>query len=128
MIAGTGVGSPSFTAFGPNQRRVPGLPSVLLTGLVSYEFDNGVGASLNGYYTNAFRLDFLNTVRIRDQFSINAALHYYSRALRSDVRAEIFNLSDEQNFSPVFDDGYFGSTDVLPELPRSFMISLSHHF
>ena len=128
LIAGTGVGSPSFTAFGPNQRRVPGLPSVLLTGLVSYEFDNGVGASLNGYYTNAFRLDFLNTVRIRDQFSINAALHYYSRALRSDVRAEIFNLSDEQNFSPVFDDGYFGSTDVLPELPRSFMISLSHHF
>ncbi len=128
LVAGTGVGSPSFTVFGPNHRRVPGLPSVLLSGLMSYEFDNGVGASVNGYYTNAFRLDFLNTVRIRAQFTINAALHYYCRALRSDMRAEIFNLSDEENFSPVFDGGYFGSTDVLPELPRSFMISLGHHF
>ena len=128
LIVGTGVGSPSFTVFGASHRRVPGLPSVLLSGLVSYEFDNGVGMSLNGQYTNAFRLDFLNTVRIREQFTLNAALHYYCRALRSDVRAEIFNLTDEENFSPVFDGGYFGSTDVLPELPRSFMISLSHHF
>ncbi|MBK6658943.1 MAG: TonB-dependent receptor plug domain-containing protein [Proteobacteria bacterium] len=128
LIVGTGVGSPSSTVFGASHRRVPGLPSVLLSGLASYEFDNGVGVSLNGQYTNAFRLDFLNTVRIRDQFTINAALHYRCRALRSDVRAEIFNLTDEENFSPVFDGGYFGSTDVLPELPRSFMISLSHHF
>ncbi|MCC6709304.1 MAG: TonB-dependent receptor plug domain-containing protein [Gammaproteobacteria bacterium] len=128
LIVGTGVGSPSFTVFGASHRRVPGLPSVLLSGLVSYEFDNGVGMSLNGQYTNAFRLDFLNTVRIREQFTLNAALHYYCRALRSDVRAEIFNLTDEENFSPVFDGGYFGSTDVLPELPRSFMISLGHHF
>ena len=128
LIIGTGVGSPSFTAFAPSRRRVPGLPSVLLSGLVSYEFDNGAGASLNGYYTNAFRLDFLNTVRIREQFSINAAVHYYWRVLRTDVRAEVFNLTDEANFSPVFDGGYFGSTDVLPELPRSFMLSLAHHF
>ena len=128
IILGTGVGSPSFTAFAPSRRRVPGLPSVLLSGLVSYEFDNGIGASVNGYYTNAFRLDFLNTVRIRAQFALNAAVHYYCRSLRSDVRGEIFNLTNEENFSPVFDGGYFGSTDVLPELPRSFMISLSHHF
>ena len=128
LIQGTGVGSPSFTVFGPSRRRVPGLPSVLLSGLISYEFDNGLGASINGYYTNAFRLDFLNTVRIRDQFTINAALHYYWRPLRTDIRAEIFNLSDEENFSPIFDGGFFGSTDVLPELPRSFMLSLSHHF
>ncbi len=128
IIVGTVVGSPSFTTFAPSRRRVPGLPSVLLSGLFSYEFDNGVGASVNGYYTNAFRLDFLNTVRIRAQFSLNAALHYYCRALRSDVRAEIFNLTDEENFSPVFDGGFFGSTDVMPELPRSFMLSLRHHF
>ena len=128
IIVGSGVGSPSFTVFAPSRRRVPGLPSVLVSGLLSYEFDNGVGASVNGYYTNAFRLDFLNTVRIRAQFALNAALHYYARALRSDVRAEIFNLTDEQNFSPVFDGGFFGSTDVMPELPRSFMLSLRHHF
>ena len=128
IIVGSGVGSPSFTVFAPSRRRVPGLPSVLLSGLLSYEFDNGVGASVNGYYSNAFRLDFLNTVRIRAQFALNAALHYYCRALRSDVRAEIFNLTDEENFSPVFDGGFFGSTDVLPELPRSFMLSVRHHF
>ena len=128
IIVGTGVGSPSFTVFPASRRRVPGLPSVLLSGLLSYEFDNGIGASVNGYYTNAFRLDFLNTVRIRAQFALNAALHYYARALRSDVRAEVFNLTDEDNFSPVFDGGFFGSTDVMPELPRSFMLSLRHHF
>ncbi|MBX9607412.1 MAG: TonB-dependent receptor plug domain-containing protein [Gammaproteobacteria bacterium] len=128
LVAGTGVGSPSFTVFGPSSRRVPGLPSVLISGLVSYEFDNGVGASVNGQYTNAFRLDFLNTVRIRDQFTVNAAVHYYHRPLRTDVRAEIFNLTDEENFAPIFDGGYFGSTDVLPELPRSFMVSLTHRF
>ena len=128
IISGTGVGSPSFTAFAPSRRRVPGLPSVLLSGLMSYEFDTGIGASLNGYYTNAFRLDFLNTVRIRAQFALNAAVYYSVRCLRSDVRAEIFNLTDEENFSPVFDGGYFGATDVLPELPRSFMLSLNHHF
>ena len=80
---------------------------------------------LNGQYTNAVRLDFLNTVRIRDQFSLNAALHYRHRQSRSDLRAEIFNHTDEENFAPVSDGGYLGSTQVLPEPPRSCMPSLS---
>ncbi len=126
LVTGNGVGSPNFTVFGPSRRRVPGLPSVLLSGLVSYEFDNGFGASVNGQYTNAFRLDFLNTVRIREQFTLSAALHYYYRPWRTDIRAEVFNLTDEENFSPIFDGGFFGSTDVLPELPRSFMLSLTY--
>ncbi len=35
-------------------------------------------------------------------------------------------MTDEENFSPIFDGGFFGSTDVLPELPRSFMLSLTY--
>ena len=47
---------------------------------------------------------------------------------RLQFRAEIFNLTDEENFAPIFDGGFFGSTNVLPELPRSFMLSLTHRF
>ncbi len=33
LVTGNGVGSPNFTVFGPSRRRVPGLLSVLLSGL-----------------------------------------------------------------------------------------------
>ena len=79
-------------------------------------------------YSNAFRLDFLNTVRIRDQFTLNASAHYFYRPLATDLRVEIFNLTDEDNFSPIFDGGFFGSTDVLPEQPINVMVSLAHRF
>ena len=128
IINGTGVGSLSFVAFAPSNRPVPGLPSVMFSGLLSYEFDNGWGASLNGLYTNAFRLDFLNTVRIRDQVTLNAAVHYFSKPLRTDLRVEVFNVTDEANFSPIFDGGFFGSTDVFPEQPINVMVSLIHRF
>ena len=41
---------------------------------------------------------------------------------------EVFNVTDEANFSPIFDGGFFGSTDVFPEQPINVMVSLIHRF
>lgn len=128
LVAGTGVGSPSFTAFAPSERRVPGLPRTLVSGLISYAAYSGFEGGLSAVYTDEFPLDFLATVKIRAQITVNAFIAYEFRPWRTSLRVDIFNLTNEDNFSPVFDGGYFGSTLVLPEPPINAMLTLRHRF
>lgn len=128
IVVGTGAGSPNFTAFAPSNRRVPGLPRVQLSGLLSYTLQPGTEVGAGVLYTDQFPLDYLATVKIRQQFTVNAFAAYRLRATDTDFRLDIYNLTDERNFSPVFDGGYFGSTDVFPELPFNVMFSIRQRF
>lgn len=128
IVVGTGAGSPNFTAFAPSDSRVPGLPRVQASALTSYESPMGWGGSLNAQYTESFPLDFLQTVQIRDQVTVNAGLFWKVRPIRTDFRIDVFNLTDEDNWSPVFEGGFFGSTLVFPEPPVNVMVSVRHHF
>ncbi len=128
IIDGTGIGSPNVTVFDPSDRRVPGLPDVLVSALAGYEFESGFGADASLVYTSSFPLDFLGTVKIRDQYTLNASAHYYWRRIDTDFRLDVLNLTDQENFSPIFDGGFFGSTLVFPEQPISALVSVRHYF
>ncbi|CAN5803158.1 hypothetical protein BH20PSE1_BH20PSE1_04590 [soil metagenome] len=128
IVVGTGAGSPNLTVFPPSDQRVPGLPRKLVSGLVSYAFDSGIETGVSVVYTDQFPLDFLATVKIREQVTVNAFVAYHLWATDTDFRLEVFNLTDEENFSPIFDGGFFGSTLVLPEEPINVMFTLRQRF
>ena len=128
IIDGTGIGSPNVTAFPPSDRRVQGLPRVLVSALAGYEFLSGFGADVSLVYTSSSPLDFLGTVKIRDRYTLNASTHYYWWRIDTDFRLDVLNLTDQENFSPIFDGGFFGSTLVFPEQPISALLSVRHYF
>lgn len=125
LIAGTGVGSPDFAGFAPSTRRRQGLPRSLVSGLFDYRFDSGLTASASAVYTGAFPLDFLGTVTVPAQYALNTAISYaFTDA--AQIRLDVHNLTNQKNFAPVFDGGYFGATDVFPSLPINTMLSLRY--
>lgn len=128
IVDGTGAGSPNFRVFPPSDQRVPGLPRKLVSGLASYAFHSGIETGVSVVYTDQFPLDFLATVKIREQVTVNAFVAYHLWATDTDFRLEVFNLTDEETFSPVFDGGFFGSTLVLPEEPINVMFTLRQRF
>ena len=64
---------------------------------------------------------------IRDQITINLQTRMKITE-QSSVSFEVQNLTDEENWRPVFEGGYFGSTLVFPELPRSIKLSYTYKF
>jgi len=126
VIDGTGTaatGSPNFTVFPPDDHDLPGLPDVAVNALVEYTHDSGFGGSLNGRWEDEQNLDVLGRVEIPPQFTLNGALFY--RSPRFEVRLDVFNLTDEENFSPVF-DGFFGASLAVPQEPRRFQLSATY--
>jgi len=125
IIEGAGIGSPNFTVFPPADHEFPGLPDVTLNGLFSYTHKSGFGVVANAQWESEQNLDVLGRVVIPDQFSANGTLFY--RAKRFEVRLDVLNLTDEENFSPVF-NGFFGADLVFPEEPRRFQASATYKF
>ena len=100
IIEGTGVGSPSFTLFPASTQQLQGIPEVQASMVAGWSITEqwSVGGDLS--YTKHFPLDFLQTVFIRDQ----------------------------DNWSPVFEGGYFGATLAFPSQPVHAQLSLRYAF
>ena len=126
IIAGTGVGSPSFTTFGPGNLRYPGLPKILFNTTVSYTFDFGFGANFNATAYSDQNSDIQGNVKIPAQFELDAALFYKRK--NYEVRLDVLNFTDEHNWSSPFEGGFFGATDVFPELPIQVRGTLAFKF
>ena len=127
IIEGTGGGSPNFAAFPASNSRLQGLPRQIVTTAGGVDLTQDLSVGFSAVYTKSYPLDFLQTVFIRDQHTLNANASYaFSDALK--VRLDISNLTDEDNFRPVFEGGFFGSTLVFPELPRHYSVTATYHF
>ncbi|MBA6391966.1 TonB-dependent receptor plug domain-containing protein [Colwellia sp. BRX10-3] len=127
IIQGTSVGAPNFTAFSPSTRRVQGIPEQSLSvngGIYLNEYWQAGFAAL---YTSSYPLDFLATVNIRDQYTLGLNTSY-TIAENTKVRFDINNVTNQKNWRPVFEGGYFGSTLVFPELPINAKLTLTHSF
>jgi hypothetical protein len=124
IIHGTGIGSPNFTAFAPSTARVQGLASVLVNAFANYTFAFGLSADLGVIATDRYKLDYLGKVHIPAQYTLNGGLSYRYGPLT--VRADIFNITDQKNWSSVFAGGYFGATDVLPSLPLNYLLTVKY--
>ena len=127
IINGTSVGAPSFTAFAPSTQRVQGIPeqSVSINGGWSILSNWQIG--FGGIYTKSYPLDFLATVNIRDQYTLNINTSY-DFTEQTKLRLDINNVTNQDNWRPVFEGGYFGSTLVFPELPINAKLTFQHSF
>lgn len=128
LIEGTGVGAPNFPGFAPSNASVQGLPDHTFSAALGYNLTENWSVGIDGVYTGDYKLDFLDTVRIRDQHLINVNSRYAFNAGRSSLRLDIFNVTDQDNWAPVFEGGYFGSSLVFPELPMHAEITFTHAF
>lgn len=127
IIAGTGVGSPNFTAFPNSTSRVQGLPRISANLSARYQITERISMGADTLYTEHYPLDYLATVMIRDQFLLNT----HARLMLNDqteVRLDVLNATNERNWSPVFEGGYFGAELVMPSPPRQWRVSVRHNF
>ncbi|MEX2962248.1 TonB-dependent receptor [Microbulbifer sp. TYP-18] len=128
IIEGTGAGAPNFTAFPASDARVPGIPEWSASAATGYRLNAAWSVGGSAVVTGEYPLDYLQTVEIPVQFTLNANVEYRFNQQQTALRLDIFNLTDEENWAPVFEGGYFGSTLVFPELPRYADLSLTHRF
>ncbi|MDX1705503.1 TonB-dependent receptor [Pseudidiomarina sp.] len=128
IVQGTGVGAPNFAFFPASSVRVQGQPDHTAAMALGYRLSPvwEVGGQLS--YSGDYKLDYLNKVRIREQHTLNLFAELKLNNERTRIRLDIFNVTDQENWSPVFEGGYFGSTLVFPELPRHLEVTLTHRF
>ncbi|RUO35233.1 TonB-dependent receptor [Aliidiomarina sanyensis] len=127
IIQGTGLGSPNFTAFPPSRNRVQGLPRWTAATSARYQWNSQLRFGVDAWYSEAYPLDFLQTVWIRDQFEVNAMASYDLNP-QLQLRLDILNVTNEDNWSAVFEGGYFGADLVMPNLPRHWRIRATYRF
>lgn len=127
LIVGTGVGSPSFTSFSPSNSQVQGIPEQSISFNGSYSITSQWQTGFSGIYTNSYPLDFLATVKIRDQYTLNANTSF-SFTDTTKLRFDVNNITNQKNWRPVFEGGFFGATLVFPELPINAKLTLTHTF
>jgi outer membrane receptor protein involved in Fe transport len=127
IIQGTAVGSPNFTPFAPSTRRVQGIPEQSLGLSGGYNIKENWTVGFSSIYTKSYPLDFLATVMIRDQFTLDINTRYKFNE-RLALRFAVNNVTNEENWRPVFEGGFFGSTLVFPELPIHGEVKLSYLF
>lgn len=127
IIQGTAGGSPAYTVFAASNAKVQGIPSqmVSLNGAVWITPKWQLGTSL--VYTKSYPLDYLGTVNIRDQHSLNLNTRYRLSDL-ANIRLDVINASDQKNWQPVFEGGYFGATLVMPNEPIHAKVSFEQKF
>ncbi|RPA38447.1 TonB-dependent receptor [Shewanella frigidimarina] len=127
IIAGTGIGAPNFASFAPSDRRVQGLPEQTFTINGGMSITDKWKAGFSGLYTKSYPLDYLATVYIRDQYTLNINTRY-DFTEQTSLRLDVNNVTNQKNWRPVFEGGYFGSTLVFPELPVNATLTLQHSF
>jgi outer membrane receptor protein involved in Fe transport len=127
IIQGTGIGAPNFASFAPSDRRVQGLPEQTFTINGGMSITEKWKAGFSGLYTKSYPLDYLATVYIRDQYTLNINTRY-DFTEQTSLRLDVNNVTNQKNWRPVFEGGYFGSTLVFPELPVNATLTLQHSF
>nr|WP_262339983.1 TonB-dependent receptor [Idiomarina sp. OT37-5b] len=127
IIEGTGVGSPNFTLFPASTQQLQGIPEVQASLVAGWSVTENwsVGGDLS--YTKHFPLDFLQTVFIRDQHTLNVHTQYRVTP-QLTARLDVFNATDQDNWSPVFEGGYFGATLAFPSQPVHAQLSVRYAF
>ncbi|MBD3584821.1 TonB-dependent receptor [Salinimonas sp. HHU 13199] len=127
IIQGTGTGSPAFTSFAASSRQLQGVAPQLASVNGAVDIGDAITLGASFMYTKSFPLDFLQTVRIRDQvrWDINAT---YQFSPQLQVRIDMVNVTDEENWQPVFEGGYFGATLAMPVRPRHTSATLQYRF
>jgi outer membrane receptor protein involved in Fe transport len=127
IVHGPSVGAPSYTVFAASNQTLQGIPPQSFSFNGNYSINTKWQVGFSGLYTKSYPLDFLATVNIRDQhtFSVNTS---YAFTSNTKLRLDVNNVTNQENWRPVFEGGYFGATLVFPELPINAKLTLTHIF
>ncbi|WP_299269968.1 TonB-dependent receptor [uncultured Psychrosphaera sp.] len=127
IVNGTSVGAPSYTVFAASNQTLQGIPPQSFSVNGNYSINMKWQIGFSGLYTKSYPLDFLATVNIRDQhtFNLNSS---YAFTSNTKLRLDVNNVTNQENWRPVFEGGYFGATLVFPELPINAKLTLTHIF
>jgi hypothetical protein len=119
--SGTGAGSPNYNSRGPNtparsfgKTRAASVPQVMFNSYLTYQFDNGFGASFGPQVTGEQWQNQEGSLRIPMQYVINAFVFY--RQPKWDVQINFFNITDERNWTSI-DPSFAGNDVIYPEQP-----------
>jgi len=86
---------------------------------------DGFTASIGATHVDAVWSGFSKTVKLPAYTLVNAGIHYEKNSWSIGLQGK--NLTNERYFRSNFPD-LFGSSVVLPELPRNYLVSASYKF
>jgi len=124
-IFGGVVNGLTFTDDGRKQ----GVPENIYSLYLIYNFPDaiirGLTATVGTTHVDSTYSGFSKAVKLPSYTLVNAGLNYELKHWKIGVQGK--NLTDEHYFRSNFPD-LFGSSVVLPELPRNFLVSLAYKF
>lgn len=102
-----------------------GIPEMSYSMSAMYDFQNGFTTYASLFHADSTPSGHSRSVTLPSYNLINAGVSYTKGAWSANLVGK--NLTDEEYFRSNFPD-LFGSTIVLPELPRHFVASASYSF
>jgi iron complex outermembrane receptor protein len=121
---------PSITLLGntnPDSRKA-GAPENVYSAYAIFSFDQiakGFTGSLGATHVDSVYSGFSQAVTLPAYTLVNMGLHYEREAWKYGLSVK--NLTDERYFRANFPD-LFGSSVVLPELPRNYLFEVGYKF
>lgn len=113
---------------GREASRKAGIPDEMFSLYSMFSFDgmlSGFTGTLGVTHVASVASGFSKTVTLPSYTLVNASIYYENQNWKLGLQGK--NLTDEEYFRSNFPD-LFGSSVVLPELPRSFLVSASYKF
>ncbi|MCM2680226.1 TonB-dependent siderophore receptor [Echinimonas agarilytica] len=105
--------------------RKAGIPENMYSLTGAYDFQNGFNANASAVHAESTYSGFSKSVKLPSYTVLNAGVSYSTDDWT--IRVQGKNLTDEEYFRSNFPD-LFGSTIVLPELPRHWSATASYRF
>jgi iron complex outermembrane receptor protein len=108
--------------------RKAGIPEEMYSAYAMFSFDgvlSGFTGTIGATHVASVFSGFAKTLTLPSYTLLNASIHYENQNWKVGLQGK--NLTDERYFRSNFPD-LFGDSVVLPELPRSYLVSASYKF
>lgn len=123
LLFGGQIGGPINVAASGGRRA--GMPENIYSVYGTYLFDNGISVSASVTDVDSVASGFSNSITLPAYTLVNMTLGYETESWKFSLTGK--NLTDERYFRSNFPN-LFGSTIVLPELPRHFIAKAQYSF
>jgi iron complex outermembrane receptor protein len=126
LYGGVALSAPALTS--KEDARKAGIPENMFSVYAMFSFDgmfSGFTGTLGMTNVDSVYSGISKHVKLPSYTLVNASVYYETKSWTLGVQGK--NLTDEQYFRSNFPD-LFGSSVVLPELPRSYMVSAAYKF
>ncbi|MBB6095539.1 iron complex outermembrane receptor protein [Povalibacter uvarum] len=123
-----GVGLHVVGVDGKEDARKAGIPETMFSVYAMFSFDgmlSGLTGSIGGSHVDSVYSGFAKNIKLPSYTLLNASVYYETSSWKVGLQGK--NLTDERYFRSNFPD-LFGNSVVLPELPRSYLVSAAYKF